>query len=501
MSNKEAYKKLRDPFVFVEKIWGLVPQEVLPEYRKRLYECRRIGNFGKMKLEMFEPYVRWRHITWQQTEILRAVLYANLGAKTPKISIASGHGIGKSTIVAMIILWFLFVHPYAKIGCTAPTKTQMYDVLWAEIKAWLDRMPEFVKEYYEYTNDYVRIVESPENWFARARTARKESPEALAGLHADHMLILADEASGVDDEIFRSAKSALTNENTLFIMISNPTRLEGYFYESHHKLKNTFQTLSFSSAESPVVSKKFVEEIVAEHEEDSDEYRVRVEGKFPEAENVDDKGFLPLYNFEVLKTQNNTFVGEMIMGIDPAGEWHDSTIIVVRDNHKAWVMWELKKSNEQEIAELVATILASYPCQTIVYDNFGEGANLWVELMKLGITAIGVNVGDNSEDSRYLNIRAEFFWKSREWCKVGGEVSNGILEELPAIKYKNNLKNKIQIMGKEEMRRRWIKSPNKADAFMLTFYKDLKKGGLSEVLNKNNPLSTSLGRGKRQNVY
>lgn len=121
--------------------------------------------------------------------------------------------------------------------------------------------------------------------------------------------------------------------------------------------------------------------------------------------------------------------------------------------------------------------------------------------MKLGITAIGVNVGDNSEDSRYLNIRAEFFWKSREWCKIGGEVSNGILEELSAIKYKNNQKNKIQIMGKEEMRRRGIKSPNKADAFMLTFYKDLKKGGLSEVLNKNNPLSTSSGRGKRQNVY
>ena len=58
MNSKEAYKKLRDPFVFVEKIWGLVPQEVLQEYRKRLYECRRIGNFGKMKLEMFEPYVR-----------------------------------------------------------------------------------------------------------------------------------------------------------------------------------------------------------------------------------------------------------------------------------------------------------------------------------------------------------------------------------------------------------------------------------------------------------
>lgn len=102
----------------------------------------------------------------------------------------------------------------------------MYDVLWAEIYGWIDKMPEFIKNYYEYTADYVRIKESSENWFARARTARKETPEALAGLHADDMLIMADEASGVPDEIFESAKSALTNENTLFMMISNPTRLE-----------------------------------------------------------------------------------------------------------------------------------------------------------------------------------------------------------------------------------------------------------------------------------
>ena len=270
----------------------------------------------------------------------------------------------------MIILWFLFVFPFSKIGATAPTQNQMYDVLWAEIKAWIDRMPEFFKNKYEHTTDYVRIVESPENWFARARTARKESPEALAGLHADHMLILADEASGVPKEIFDSAKSALTNENTLFLMISNPTRLEGYFYDSHHRLKETFQIMKFSSRESPVVSEKFVQEIIAENGEESDEYRYRVLGEFPEAENVDDKGFLPLYNFELVETKNNSFVGDMIMGIDPAGDGKDKTSIVIRDKFKAWVMSEEKKSTPESVAELVATILISYPCKYIVYDNF-----------------------------------------------------------------------------------------------------------------------------------
>ena len=110
----------------------------------------------------------------------------------------------------MLILWFLFCYVDAKVPVTAPTQTQMYDVLWSEIKKWIDRMPVEVKDKFEHTQDYVRITEHPDNWFARARTASKERPEALAGLHADFMFLVVDEASGVPDEIFDAAKSALT---------------------------------------------------------------------------------------------------------------------------------------------------------------------------------------------------------------------------------------------------------------------------------------------------
>lgn len=54
-------------------------------------------------------------------------------------------------------------------------------------------MPDAVKVKYEITADYVAIVESPATWFARARTARKEQPEALAGIHAEHVLAISDE--------------------------------------------------------------------------------------------------------------------------------------------------------------------------------------------------------------------------------------------------------------------------------------------------------------------
>lgn len=97
-----------------------------------------------------------------------------------RISIRAGHGIGKSTAFAWLIIWFLFSFYNAQVPCTAPTSDQMHDVLWKEVKKWLDIMPDDFSRLFDWSNGYIRIVESPETWFARAKTARKESPEALA---------------------------------------------------------------------------------------------------------------------------------------------------------------------------------------------------------------------------------------------------------------------------------------------------------------------------------
>jgi len=82
--------------------------------------------------------------------------------------------------MSMLVLWFLFTHPNCKIPCTAPTQAQMYDVLWSEISKWIEQMPEGVKEQFEHTSDHVTMKESPKTWFARAKTGKKENPEALA---------------------------------------------------------------------------------------------------------------------------------------------------------------------------------------------------------------------------------------------------------------------------------------------------------------------------------
>ena len=128
------------------------------------------------------------------------------GEASKKISITSGHGIGKSAIMAMLILRFLTCYADSEVPCTAPTQSQMYDVLWKEIAVWMNRMPERMQEKFELSADYLKVLENPKIWWARAKTARKENPEALAGIHAKDVFMAVDEASAVPDEIYISSK-------------------------------------------------------------------------------------------------------------------------------------------------------------------------------------------------------------------------------------------------------------------------------------------------------
>lgn len=164
---------------------------------------------------------------------------------------------GKSSCVSRIILWYLFCYMEAQVACTAPSAHQMHDVLWKECDKWLSKMPASLKDQYEWTKSHIRMTAAPNRWFARARTARKEDSEALAGVHGEHVMLIADEASGVADENYETAEGALTEENYIMILISNPTRLEGYFYDSHHSKR--FEKLSFSSEDSPLVTTEYVE--------------------------------------------------------------------------------------------------------------------------------------------------------------------------------------------------------------------------------------------------
>jgi hypothetical protein len=145
--------------------------------------------------------------THQQEKALWAVSPGN------HISIRSGHGVGKTALLAWLILWFVCTRFDARIPCTASTYSQLRDILWPEIAKWMGNLPLQYQQMLEWQTERIIWKERKETWFAVARTARKEAPEALQGFHGDNLMFVVDEASGVPSEIFEVAGGALTKEN------------------------------------------------------------------------------------------------------------------------------------------------------------------------------------------------------------------------------------------------------------------------------------------------
>jgi len=218
----------------------------------------------------------------EQSKILQSV------AENQMTTVRSGHGVGKSTVEAWVVIWFMMTRPFPKIPCTAPTQHQLFDILWAEVSKWIRNNPLLQKELI-WTKEKVYMKGYSEEWFAVARTASK--PDALQGFHADDVLYIIDEASGVDDKIFEPVLGSLSTSGAKLLMCGNPTQLSGFFYDSHNKNRASYATFHIDGRKSSRVSQDFVQTIINMYGEDSDVFRVRVAGDFPLQE---DDIFIPL---------------------------------------------------------------------------------------------------------------------------------------------------------------------------------------------------------------
>lgn len=485
----------RSSLYWVRQIFGLVPQPLRREYKTRfefglLLHGKAWDEFcTTVRPSWFEEYQEGLHLTWQQSLALHGVDKALRGEVSSRISIVSGHGIGKSMLLAIIILWFLFIHPDCQIACTSPGKEQMYDVLWKELKKWIDRMPKEIGDMYVWESSHVRMKESPETWFARAKTSSKENTEALAGVHADWVLIAVDEASGVEEPIFETMEGALTSGNILVFLISNGTRSLGYFYDTHHKDKERWQNYSFSSLDSPRVDQKYVSAIVAKYGSDSVQYEIRVLGAFPDEGIMDDKGYVQLFNEAdmhfVRYEPGWKPVGRVLAGLDASGEGQDKTEWAIRDRLRAAIVAEEDKSNPAGMALKSITICDKYGIdpRDLVIDAFGKGADVSMEIAlatskeKRPWRVSPINTGEPCEDEyereMYINVRAMLFHKFMLWCRAGGELveSERLKDELLSIRFRRTTNGRIQIMDKVQMKKLGFSSPDKADALSMTFYR------------------------------
>ena len=422
-----------------------------------------------------------------QAEALRAVRDNN------KVCIKSGHGVGKSTFLAWLVLWQLLTKYPTKVVATANTAHQLHDILWTEVEKWSRELPDGFRNQLELKQDKISLRGVSDS-FCAFRTARKESPESLQGFHSPNMMVLVDEASGVDEQVFIVGEGTMSTPHAKTILTGNPTRTEGFFYEAFHSNREQWHCMTVSCEDSPMVSESFLTDMRQKYGEDSNVWRVRVAGEFP---TQSDDVLVPLHLVEaaVKRDIQPSPTTPIVWAVDVARYGQDRSALCKRQGHV--VLDPVKTWQGKDIMELAGLLLSEYEVtpysmrpEAIFVDSIGVGAGLADRLRELDVPAVAVSVSESPAiKAKFMRLRDELFWKAREWfeersCQIPNDPT--LIQELTAIRYKFQSRGKMKVESKDEMKRRGQRSPDVADAFVMTFAQEgaLATGSYSKWSSK-----------------
>jgi phage terminase large subunit len=390
-----------------------------------------------------------------------------------RISVRSGHGVGKGALLSWLVLWGLLTHEDIKVPIAANSQNQLRDNNWPEINKWAKRLPEPLRSQIEILKERVQVKVAPESAFAVARTATKEKPEALQGLRGTHTLYLIDEASGIDDIIFEVAQGSLSAPGAKALLFSNPTRASGFFYDTHHKLRARWKTFVVNSEDVPR-ARGHIEDIIAAYGKGSNKYRVRVLGEFPTA---DDETVIPLEWMEASRFRDILIPNVYpVWGVDVARFGDDSSALCKRKGNS--LLEPIREWQGKDNVQLAGLIKAEFEAEhpdrrpkEILVDVIGVGSGVVDILYHQGLPVTGVNVGEApSANDKYMRLRDELWFKAREWFQKRDVVFNdeATIAELAGPRYDFHMNGRIVVESKKEMKKRGVRSPNRADAFILT---------------------------------
>ena len=415
-----------------------------------------------------------------QLEVLKAL------DTNDHVSVRAGHGTGKTALLAWIILHYICTRPHCKIPCTSPTKHQLFDVLWSELSMWHGKMGStdigglFARNLEWKKESFVNLL-SPADWFAAPRTASKDRPEALQGFHARYVLKVVDEASGVPDEVIEVLEGAYGTEETKGIWTANPTKISGAFYRSHRDPRELkfFKQVQMNCEKSTLTPTRYIERMASKYGVNSNIYKVRVEGEFPEN---DSESFIPLglaegaYMRDIVSMPTD----KLIWGVDVARNitGGDRSVIARRRGNEFLPYEVLRLGDTMKLVNHIARRAKMEKPDAIFVDVIGFGAGVYDRLHELGFPAFPVNVAETVSmefPDRYRRLRDELWGKMREWLEQGrGKLwdneDHDLVNELSLPRF--SLPNgKIVIESKEEIQARepGIGSPDIADAHLLTF--------------------------------
>ncbi len=438
-----------------------------------------------------ENVKRWR---WNVLDFVHKVIGAKpdpqqikflmLVATCRSVAVKSGHGTGKTAVLAWLVLWFLFVWPYSRVVATAPTQRQLLDVLWPEIRKWLDRSA--LKGRLIWYATRITAAGHEETWFATARTSNR--PENMQGFHAEHLLVLIDEASGVPQPTMEAIEGVMTTANCKVAMAGNPTRISGMFYDAFHKLRAFYATLTLSSETSTNVDQTYCERLAAKYGNDSNVYRVRALGQFPRGE---PDVLINLDMVEAAIVREIEAEGLVAIGCDPARFGDAETAIYWRQGYMVHPPIVRQGIDTSWTTGIIAALVRDIRKETgysgripVMVDATGIGAGvvdqLELQAHALWITVVPVNFGGAGTDEYWDTASAMMGELKESLPLMQLPDDDDTVGQLTTRKYKIMPDGRIKVESKDEMRNRGLASPDRSDALGLCFHSGRNRVTMSD---------------------
>lgn len=439
----------------------------------------------------------------KQREILEAV------RDHARVAVRSSHGIGKTFTAAQAILWFLATRADSRVITTAPTWTQVEQLLWREIRGQVARAHANGRGDMFPTPSTTKLEIGPE-WFAIGQSTNE--PERFQGHHAKHLLLVVDEASGVDERIFEAAEGFLTAQGAKVLLIGNPTQLGGQFHRAFNSERTRWHTVHVSTFDTPnytgehvsadvahvLPRKEWAQEMAEAWGEDSPVFQVRVLGDFPvnAADSVIPLAWVEAAQRRWLEQDHEQLGPLTTIGVDVARTGTDRTVLAIRHDLTVTELRRLPQQGTMETAghvKAALSVMSTNPLQrpTAIVDVIGIGAGVVDRLQELqvGVTPFNASEKTDRKDKTgqfgFVNKRAAMWWNLREMLDPDGGMEIALPDDdkltgdLTAPRWRVMSGGRIQIESKDEIRKRLGRSTDDGDAVAQCYWPE---GGLTTVL-------------------
>ena len=413
---------------------------------------------------------------WQE-EILRAVGEGLFSLNEAiQLAIASGHGIGKSALVAWLILWAISTMEDTRGVVTANTETQLKTKTWAELAKW-HRL--FIAKHW-FTLTATAIFSSDakyeKTWRIDMIPWSERNTEAFAGLHnkGKRILLIFDEGSKIPDAIWEVSEGALTDKDTeiIWATFGNPTQNTGRFKDCFGRFKHRWIRRQIDSRTVSITNKQQIQQWIDDYGIDSDFVKVRVRGMFP---NMSAKQYFSVADVDaafgrIVRPEQFNFA-PVILTCDPAWEGDDMLEIGRRQGLTFRVLRSIPKNdNDIEVAGILAQIEDDEKADAVFVDaGYGTGivsaARTWGRNWHL------VWFAGESPDPGFLNKRAYMAGQLKKWLKEGGAIPEDreLYDDILAPETVPRTDGKIQLESKKEIKKRLGRSPGRFDSLLLSF--------------------------------